>query len=110
MGSVFSEIDKIRIKLSPQQIAELAKFPVEVISYINSCSQNFINYDIFHRQCKTYASMKNLPLNTQLRDRILDTIQKRERKHLRVSRKDYFEKYNMLFNDNVKDERDDQVD
>jgi len=104
--TIFDEINKIKIKLSPTQVAELSKFPVEVISYVNSCSQNFITFDIIHRQCRTYASMKNYPLNTQLRDQILEKLRKREERYAHVSRKDYLEKYNMLFNDDVKDERD----
>ena len=101
MSSIFTEIDKVKINLSPTQIAELTKFPLEVVQYINSISQNFITYEIFHRQCKQYAAKKNLPLNIQLRDKVLDTIRKREAKHKNVSRADFLRKYNMLFHDNV---------
>jgi len=105
MSSVFDEIDKIRIKLSPTQVAELSKFPVEVLSYINGCDQNFITFDIIHRQCKTYASMKNIPLQTERRDQLLNILRKREQRHTQVTRKDYLEKYNELFNDDLKDSR-----
>jgi len=100
-SNIFTEIDKVKIDLSPPQIAELSKFPAKVIQYVNSCSQNFINFDIFHQQCNEYSKIQNILPNTQFRDKILDILKKREQRHKKISRSDYFEKYNMLFNDNV---------
>ena len=102
-SDIFTEINKIKLDLSPEQVAELSKFNTEVISYISSLSQNFVTFDIIHRQCKQYSAKKDIPLNLTLRDKILKTIRKREAKHRKVSRSNFLEQYNVLFNDTVKD-------
>jgi len=100
-SDIFSEIDKVKIDFSEEQIAELTKFKPEVVKHINSIPQNFINFEILHQQCKQYSARQNIPLNTELRDQILKKIQQRRNKTKKVTRKEFFNNYNMLFNDKV---------
>lgn len=101
--SIFTEINKLRLDLTDSQVAELSKFPPEVLAYIGSIPQNFITFDIIYKQCEQYASKKNLPLNEYMTTRILNTIKQREIKQRKLSRTEFIAQYNMLFNDNVKD-------
>lgn len=105
-SDIFTEINKVNIDFSEEQVAELAKFKPEVISYVNSIAQNFINFDIFHRQCKQYSAKKDIPLNTELKNKIIKIIHQRRSKEKKVTRQEFFDNYNMLFNDKINDVKD----